>query len=257
LKSIRSAERGLPPWSNDIERLRLALAEPTFKAGQLSRLLSSNPAMVVRILRADHSPLFGDGSPARAELSIAIRRLGRERMQCLTFATALAQLHSSPRYLSARKASNALADASVQTAAAAWLVARRLKGVAPEQAMLAGLLSGIGRLFLLYDQQSEGASKSTAHAAIAQALAQQFKLPEWLSAALAVQDQFNDDTATLPTMSRVLAASVYATSSLDVPADTARQLAARSGIPLGESRWQALLAAVPGTANALRLILND
>ena len=266
LTAIVAGKHRLPPWSPETERLRRMLATESVKPGQWSKSLASSPHIVVKIMQAAGSPLFGRAVRARAELKDAVAHLGHKGMLCLVYASALAQVRNAPRLQHLRPALVRMAESSANTAAVAWLVAKENTGLAPDDAMLAGLLHNVGKLCLLAnlevssklytDRRLQLTLLASSHTNVAAALIRQFELPAWLSAAVAAQEQELHIDPTQPLINEVLAAAVVAARTVEAVDETAAHLAGFARLGLDSDAWRVLLRKVPATANAMRELFS-
>jgi HD-like signal output (HDOD) protein len=85
------------------------------------------------------------------DLRTAVARCGLDTVRSATIAFAIQQLRDAPALKGLEKQLGVLWRRSVQVAALSHAVAKKLTGatVSPDAAMLAGLLQGIGRLYIL------------------------------------------------------------------------------------------------------------
>jgi HD-like signal output (HDOD) protein len=267
IAALLAGKHRLPPWSPETERLRRMLATDAVKPGQWSKSLASNPHMVVKIMQAASSPLFGRAVRARAELKDAVAHLGHKGMLCLVYANALAQVRNAPRLQHLRPALVRVAESSANAAAVAWLVATENAELSPGDAMLAGMLHNVGKLCLLAnldisselytDRRLQLTLLARSHTAVAVALIRQYELPTWLSAAVAAQEQELNMDRTQPLINEVLAAAVVAARTVEAVEETAAHLAGCTRLGLDSEAWRALLRKVPATANAMRELFSE
>jgi HD-like signal output (HDOD) protein len=222
---------------------------------------------VVKIMHAADSPLFGRAGSLRTELKESVARLGHQRLRCLIYASGLAQVRNSPRLQHLRPLLVRMAETSANAAAVAWLLAQRVDGVSPDDAMLAGLLHNIGKLCLLAnldvasdlytDRRLQLMLLSRSHTAVAAALVGFYGLPAWLSEAVAAQEQAANRDVTQPLIVTVLAAAVIAARTVEAVDETATHLAGLAYLGLKSQDWQVLLRKVPATANAMRELFSE
>jgi HD-like signal output (HDOD) protein len=264
---IVAGKQRFPPWSPETERLRRMLATASVKPGQWSKSLASSPHMVVKIMQAAGSPLFGRAVHGRAELKDAVAHLGYKGMLCLVYASALAQVRNAPRLQHLRPVLVRMAESSANAAAVAWLVAQRVDGVSADDAMLAGLLHNIGKLCILAnldvasnlyaDRRLQLILLSRTHPSVAAALIKSYALPEWLSEAVGMQERVTDDGTSRPMIVTVLAVAVIAARTVEAVEETATHLATFTQLGLRDQDWQDLLRKVPATANAMRELFSE
>ena len=267
LAAMSSGKAPLPPWSKETERLRRVLTDGVVKPGQLSRMLAASPQLVVKVMRAAHSPLFGKVSRSRVELKQAVDHLGSARMQCLVYISLLAQVRNAPRLQHIRPALQRLAEASTTVTAIGWLLAQQLPELAADEMLMAGLMHNIGKLCLLAnlepdsdiyrDRRLQLTLLARSHSRVAAAMLVQMGLPGWLRDAVACQELAPDAAAGSSLLGNALAASVMATRTVEAVAETAAHLAAFRKLGLDEQQWQKLLCEVPATANAVRDLFNE
>ncbi len=267
LDALATGKQCLPPWSSETERLRRMLTSDSARPGQWSRSLASSPHMVVKIMQAASSPLFGRAMRTRAELKDAVAHLGHKGMLCLVYASALAQVRNAPRLQHLRPVLMRMAESSANAAAVAWLVAKENAALSTDDAMLAGLLHNIGKLCLLANldvtselytnRRAQLTLLASSHVAVAVALLRQFELPTWLSVAIAAQDQELNIDPGQPPINTVLAAAVAAARTVEAAEETAMHLANCTRLGLDGDAWLALLRKVPATANAMRELFSE
>jgi HD-like signal output (HDOD) protein len=266
LAAIRSGQNKLPPWPQDLERLRLALLGDVVKVRQLSRIVANSPLLVMKLVQAARSPLFEPAGVLRIEISEAIARLGPTRLRCLAYALAMTHWCEAPRLQHLRPGLRNLADTGTTAAAAAWLIAGRLNAGLQDEAMFAGLLHGVGKLCLLSNLEVGSdlhANRALQlqllarwQARVAAALAPQLRLPEWLQLAFGAQESAADDCAPQSGLSEILAAAICIASSPTSAAETAERLVGSSRLACSAADWQDLLGKLPATANAMRALFG-
>jgi HD-like signal output (HDOD) protein len=83
------------------------------------------------------------------ELKTAIARIGFANVRTVSLAYAMDQIKNAPALLPIRKPLNELWERSVKVAAMAYVVARRWTKINADKALLAGLMHGMGRVYIL------------------------------------------------------------------------------------------------------------
>jgi len=138
----------LPSFPEAVLRVRQVLSEPNSTLDKVVRVVSSEPALAARLLRiANSASLNTTGKPIK-DLRTAINRMGYNlvRSACMSFA--MAQVRASPKLEAVRSDLNRLWERSMLVAAFSCVVARRCTRINPDEAMLTGLLHGIGKLYV-------------------------------------------------------------------------------------------------------------
>ena len=142
---IASGEFQLPPVPQLALRLREALEDDSTDRRQIVELISADPAVVATLLRTANSAALGFW--ATSDLSQAISRLGLKQVQAIVTAV-LVHGQFETNQGSNQKTLTTLWNHAIASATIAKHLAKR-ESYSPDDAFLAGLLHGIGRLLVL------------------------------------------------------------------------------------------------------------
>jgi HD-like signal output (HDOD) protein len=138
----------LPSFPDVVIRIRKALADPDAKLSQIVKIVGAEPRLAARLIQAANSAAFNPSGRPLTDLRAAITRLGHRPVQSSAMAFAVRQLRLAPALRSISKPLNILWEQSISVASICQVIARRTK-VSPDEAFLAGLLHGIGRLYIM------------------------------------------------------------------------------------------------------------
>jgi HD-like signal output (HDOD) protein len=105
-----------------------------------------------------NSAALNPGGKPIAELRTAVTRLGFDALRAATVSFVMAQLRAAAGYKGVQRFLDALWQQSVLVASLCFVVARRVGRVNADTAMLAGLVHGVGKLYIL--------TRSTRHPAL-------------------------------------------------------------------------------------------
>ncbi len=146
LDRLKSGE-GLPVLSPVATALVELASDETTSARALVSLIEKDPALAVRLIRLANSAFFQATVPV-STLQQAVVRVGFDRLRIMALSVSLRDTFPMGKVgvLDFRK----LWKISLYRAMLAKAVARRLKGINPEEAFIAALILEIG-LFVLYD----------------------------------------------------------------------------------------------------------
>jgi HD-like signal output (HDOD) protein len=147
-KEVSSGTVDLPCFPDIVIRIRNALADPSTTPEQTVTIVGAEPRLVARLLQTANSAAFNQSGKPLHDLRSAITRLGHQLVQSAAMAFAVQHMKNEK---SLRAISNMLSNLwkqSIIVAAICQEIARRTK-VNPEEAFLAGLLHGIGRLYVM------------------------------------------------------------------------------------------------------------
>lgn len=214
----------LPSLPEVTEQIRAIGSDPEATVEDLAQAILRDPALTARLLRVANSPLLRGRMEVRT-LPQAITRLGFYYVRDLV--TALALEHAfQPRTHSIRQLQRNIGQHSRNVAAVAQVLARHCTGLAPERAMLAGLLHFIGSLPLLAaieEQRLEGLDSAAIlelidrrHADIGTSLLRQWHFPEDIASVPETYGKTNEDGAD-PDLADVIAVATLLARPLDAP----------------------------------------
>jgi HD-like signal output (HDOD) protein len=138
----------LPCFPDVVIRIRTALDDPNIKMEQTVTIVGSEPRLAAKLLQTANSAAFNTSGKPVTELRTAITRLGQKMVQSAAMAYAVQQMKNEESLRSVAARLSELWNDSIAVASIAQVVARRTK-ITPDEAFLAGLLHGIGRLYIL------------------------------------------------------------------------------------------------------------
>jgi HD-like signal output (HDOD) protein len=142
--------------------------------------IGSEPTIASQIVRLANSAALNPQRISTPDLSTAVKRVGLNSVRTATVTFAIRQLRGAPELRGLETQIEGLWRRSVQIASLSQAIARRFTQLNCEAAMLAGLLQGTGRLYILAragqhralfcDEEAYRAIEQTWHLSIAIAL---------------------------------------------------------------------------------------
>jgi HD-like signal output (HDOD) protein len=145
-----AAERiELPSFPEVALRVRKALADEHVPLEDVVRIVSVEPSLAVRLLQLANSVALNPGAQRVTTLRTAIARIGFNLARSATIAFAMSQMRRAESWRGLEVRFRQLWDASAQLAAMSHAVARRFTDIDADQALLAGMLHAVGKLFVL------------------------------------------------------------------------------------------------------------
>lgn len=139
----------LPAFPDVVVRVRQVLADEFVSSKQVERVISVEPALAAKLMTTANSVAFNVAGPRILDLKTAITRIGLNMVRNVALAFAMQQMRNAPELAEFKEPLNELWNRSVQVAALSYVVARNHSPVNPDLALLAGLLHGVGRLYIL------------------------------------------------------------------------------------------------------------
>jgi len=178
----------LPSFPDIVPRIRKALADDNVTPAKVVRVVSSEPALAARLLQVANSAAINFSGKAVTDLRTAVARLGFNMVRSAAIALAMSQLKKVESLKGLEKPLDELWRRSASVAAMSHVVARRLTSVNPDTALLAGLLHGVGELYILTrasqhpqlfeDQSAYHGIVHDWHTSIAKALLENWEMAE-------------------------------------------------------------------------------
>jgi HD-like signal output (HDOD) protein len=176
----------LPSFPDVAIRVRKVLADEKTRLDQVVRVVGSEPALAARLLKMANSAAFSRGKPV-TDLRTAINRMGYNMVRSAAMSFAMAQIRAAESLKSIEPMLADLWKQSTEVAAVAYVLARRFTARNADEALLAGLLHSVGKLYILtrtvqhpalfHDQPSLQSLLRDWHASIGKAILENWELP--------------------------------------------------------------------------------
>lgn len=144
-KAIAAKNYTLPSLPESAIKLRKALSDPMVQNSHVTKMLSSDPVLVGRLLQTANSPLFR-GLSKISDLDMAVTRLGLSCIQNLVMSLTVSALF---RDAGKKWMQDKLLDIwnnSIKIAALSEVIARRCNHLENSEALLIGLIHDIGSI---------------------------------------------------------------------------------------------------------------
>ncbi len=191
----------LPSFPEIAVRVRRVLSDPKSSVEQVVRVVGSEPALAARLLRIANSASLNRSGRAVTDLRTAINRIGYNMVRSASISFSMAQIRTSNKLAGLEHHLNDLWQRSTSVAAFAYVLARTCTKVNPDEAMLTGMMHGIGKLYVLtrvIDHPELFASNTMLnqiigewHASIGKAILENWKFPESMAQAVGDQADFS------------------------------------------------------------------
>jgi HD-like signal output (HDOD) protein len=139
----------LPSFPEVAMRVRKALANADIGIDDVVRMVSAEPSLAVRLLQLANSVALNPSGQRITTLRVAIARIGFNLARSATIAFAMSQMRRADAWRGLEARFRELWEASATLAAVSHAVARRARGVNADQALFAGMLHAVGKLFVL------------------------------------------------------------------------------------------------------------
>ena len=147
-QELSSGKVELPSFPDVAIKVRKVLSDNDVNMEMVLRVVGSEPTLAARLLQIANSAALNNGNPVR-DLRNAVQRMGLNMVRSASIAFAMAQMKRAPDLKGLEEPMSALWKRCTAVAAMAHVVARRMTKVNPDTALLAGLLHGVGELYIL------------------------------------------------------------------------------------------------------------
>ncbi|MBA54179.1 MAG: hypothetical protein CMK89_06975 [Pseudomonadales bacterium] len=149
---LRNNKLVLPSLPEVAVRIRKMIDDGTNSAKKISQAVNTDPSIAAKLIKAANSPLFR-GTKEFETSAQAIVRLGMQTTKQLVTSFTLKELFKANAPL-LKQRMDGLWQHSIEIAAICYVLAKNVRGLDPDQGMLAGLLHDIGVVpILMYADQ--------------------------------------------------------------------------------------------------------
>lgn len=145
-----SGEVVFPTYFDAVLRLRKALQDPALSIGDIAQAVSLEPLISAKLLRLANSIIYNPAGHEVVDLKSAISRLGLNAVRTAALSIVMTQLIRAKGMADFSEHTELLWEHSIQTSAAAKIIARQMSRLNPDEAMLAGLIHDLGAFYMLY-----------------------------------------------------------------------------------------------------------
>ena len=255
----------LPSFPEIAVRVRRVLSDPKSSLDQVVRVVGSEPALAARLLRISNSASFNRSGRPVTNLRTAINRIGYNMVRSAAMSFSMAQMRKSNKLVGLEHHLSDLWQNSTSAAAVAYVLARNLTKVNPDEAMLTGMMHGIGKLYVLtraVDHPDLFADNDTLnqiidewHASIGKAILENWNFPEAMARAVGEQGNVDRTEEGPADLSDVIAVAILMASQGTVVA--VHELGAAKRLGLDSENTQEVMRESAAEVNALSLALGS
>jgi len=205
----------LPMFSESAVRIQRAFGVEEVDIDEIIRIISSDPAIAARVLELSNSAALR-GAFEITEVRQAVIRMGNKLVQSSVVAFALRQAEKNEGLSEESRATlKAIWEESVELAARCYVITKKYTKLNADEALLAGLLSVVGRLYIFLKSQEFGTIDYAElepiladwHPAIAKAIAESWGMSEDLVNALESQLETNPPVQEQASLTEILSAA--------------------------------------------------
>jgi len=254
----------LPSFPEIAVRVRRVLSDPKSSVDQVVRVVGSEPALAARLMRISNSASLNRSGRPVGDLRTAINRLGYNMVRSAAISFAMAQIRNANKLVGLEPYLHDLWQRSTLVAAFAYVLARKCSPVNPDEAMLGGMMHGIGKLYVLTratshpelfsDREMLDGIINDWHASIGKAILENWDFSEEMAEAVGEQKDHSRSEPGVPDLRDVIAiAIVMAAHSSDLGGleETLQGLPGAQRLGLGEENTRVVMQECAEEVSAL------
>jgi len=224
---LSAGKLDLPSFPDIAMRVRRVLADDNVTPDKVMRVVGSEPALAARLLHVANSAALNFSGKPVTDLRTAVARLGFNMVRSAAIAFAMSQLKKVDALKGLEQPLDELWQRSAAVAATSHVVAHRLTKLNPDAALLAGLLHGVGQLYILTrvkqhprlfaDRAGYHAIVRDWHSSVAKAVLENWEMPGDVVAAVSEYEDTAREHKGAPDLTDVLTVAHLLVSYRDHP----------------------------------------
>ena len=193
-KDLSAGSLDLPSFPDIVAKIRRVLADENCTVDQIVQILGAEPGLAARIVNMANSAALGPAADPITDLRMAVNRIGFNMVRNSTMSYGVSQTQSAYTLKESRKVLDSLWDECAHVAALCFVLAKGYTKLNPDEALLVGLMHGIGKLYILgradkhpelfNDQSSLDQVMEQWHAAIGSAIIQNWGFESYFAFAI-------------------------------------------------------------------------
>ena len=139
----------LPSFPDVVLRIRKALSDENCTMDQIVRIVGSDPTLAARLIRMSNSAAMRPAGKAITDLRFAISRMGHNMVRSVAMSFAMGRMRGERKIKALEQRLEAEWKHSTFVAAVCYVLAKSRTKLNPDEALLVGLMHGVGRLYIL------------------------------------------------------------------------------------------------------------
>ena len=259
----------LPSFPEIALQVRRILSDPNTRMEQIVRVVGSEPALAARLLSIANSAAINRSGRNVTDLRTAIARIGHNMVRSASISFAMNQIRKANKFAKLAPHLNDLWERSTYVAAYAYVLAKTCTQVNPDEAMLTGMMHGIGKLYILTratDHPELFASETVLHdiindwyPSIGKAILENWKFAETMARAVGQEDFSRPDPEGADLTDVVGVAILMVSYGTDIAGleATLQELPAAKRLGMNESKTMAVMQDSAAEVTALSQALTD
>ena len=139
----------LPSFPDIVIRIRKALADENVTTDDIVQIIGADPVLAARILTISNSAALRPAADPITDLRMAVNRIGQNMVRNTAVSHGISQSKNSYKLKEAKVCLDRLWDECAHVAALCFILTKQRTRLNPDEALLIGLMHGIGKLYIL------------------------------------------------------------------------------------------------------------
>ena len=139
----------LPSFPDIVVKIRRALANENVTTDQIVQIIGADPVLAARILTIANSAALRPAADPITDLPMAVNRIGQNMVRNTAVSHGISQSRRSFQLKEAKVCLDKLWDECAHVAALCFVLAKKRTRLNADEALLIGLMHGIGKLYIL------------------------------------------------------------------------------------------------------------
>jgi len=148
-KDLSGGDMELSSFPDIALRIRKALSDDMCTTEQIVQILGAEPVLAAKILAISNSAALRPSADPITDLPMAVNRIGRSMVRNAAMSFAIAQTEKGYSLKEAKACLDKLWDECAHVAALCYVLAKKYTSLNPDEALLVGLMHGVGKLYIL------------------------------------------------------------------------------------------------------------
>ena len=202
-KDLSKGDLELPSFPDIALRVRKALDDEKATTDHIVKILGAEPVLAAKILAISNSAALRPSTDAITDLPMAVNRIGRSMVRNAAMSFAVVQTKKGYKLKESKEILEKLWSECAHVAALCYILTKKYTSLNPDEALLVGLMHGIGKLYILgraeehpnlfSDSAELKAIMDQWHASIGSAIIDKWGFSENVSSAIANYSDFERD----------------------------------------------------------------
>lgn len=194
-KDLSKGDLDLPSFPDIAMRVRKALDDEMATTDHIVKILGAEPVLAAKILAIANSAAMRPSTDAITDLPMAVNRIGRNMVRNAAMSFAVIQTKKGYKLKESKACLEKLWGECAHVAALCFILTKKYTNLNPDEALLVGLMHGIGKLYILgraeqhpdlfSDEQELFGIMDEWHAGIGSAIVEKWGFSDYVSAAIA------------------------------------------------------------------------